>query len=129
MVLATVSAEGSPRATSLYFYADDELRLYWLSSADSVHSRNIERVGGVAAAIHASATDWRNLRGVQIEGVASVAAHREDCLLKYRAHFGLTGPELEPVIARSDLYVLTPRWMRYIDNTVEFGFKRDFVLS
>ena len=41
MVLATADADGVPWATPVYFAPRDESRLYWVSSPDSRHSRNI----------------------------------------------------------------------------------------
>lgn len=41
-VLATADAEGEPWATPVFFAARNEHELFWVSSPDSRHSRNIE---------------------------------------------------------------------------------------
>lgn len=41
MVLATADADGTPWATPVYFASSDEMHLYWVSSPEARHSRNI----------------------------------------------------------------------------------------
>ncbi len=41
MVLGTVDADGRPRVSPVYFAPDGYFTLYWISSPDSHHSRNL----------------------------------------------------------------------------------------
>jgi uncharacterized protein YhbP (UPF0306 family) len=116
LVLATTANDGSPIATPLFYYPDAELNLYWLSSAESRHSRNLLARPRVAVAVFAPVTDWKEVRGVQMEGMAS-AASDDAILAEYRRRFGL-GAELDAVIARSTMYVFRPSWWRFIDSLV-----------
>jgi len=114
LVLATAMDDGSPIATPLFYYPDAELNLYWLSSPESRHSRNLSVRRRVAVAVFAAVTDWREIRGVQMEGTASPVC--DDAILAaYRLRFGL-GAELDAIIARSTVYVFRPEWWRYIDS-------------
>lgn len=115
LVLATTADDGSPVAAPLFYYADGHANLYWLSSPESRHSRNLSVRPRVAVAIFAQVVDWKEIRGVQLEGVAEVAPAREPILTQYRRRFGL-GPELDAVIARSTMYVFRATWWRYIDS-------------
>ncbi|MGA2184063.1 MAG: pyridoxamine 5'-phosphate oxidase family protein [Bryobacteraceae bacterium] len=118
LVLATAADDGTPIATPLFYYSDSELNLYWLSSPDSRHSRNLSGRPRVAVAIFAQVTDWKGIRGVQMEGAAEAVtdpATREAILDPYRRRFAL-GPELDEVIGRSAMYVFRPAWWRYIDS-------------
>jgi uncharacterized protein YhbP (UPF0306 family) len=124
VVLATCGAE--PIATPLFFVADG-FDLYWLSSPDSRHSRNVAERPRCAVSVHAAVTDWRDIRGLQMEGDASVASEREPAITRYRARFRL-GPELDAALDASTLYLFRPRWLRYLDNSLGFGFKREIFL-
>lgn len=42
MVLGTVNADGTPRVSPVYFAPDGYHRLYWISSPEAEHSRNVE---------------------------------------------------------------------------------------
>src|SRR3974377_404776 len=70
LVLATIDREAMPAAASLFFASDDALNLYWVSGEKSRHSQNLERVSHVAVTIHHETWDWRDIHGVQMEGVA-----------------------------------------------------------
>jgi uncharacterized protein YhbP (UPF0306 family) len=123
-VLAT--RESDPVATPLFFVADG-LELYWLSSTDSRHSRNLAHHPKCSVSVHVAVTDWRDIRGLQMDGDGYVAAEREPAIARYRARFRL-GPEFDSVIEASTLYVFRPRWLRYLDNSLGFGFKREIFL-
>jgi nitroimidazol reductase NimA-like FMN-containing flavoprotein (pyridoxamine 5'-phosphate oxidase superfamily) len=118
LVLASTADDGTPAATPLFYYADGETDLYWLSSPDSRHSRNMSARPRVAVAVFAQVTDWREIRGAQLEGVAQAVtdpAVRAAVLPQYRRRFAL-GAELDEAIERSTLYVFRPAWWRYIDS-------------
>ena len=69
MTLATTGPAG-PWAAAV-FYASDGLTLYFVSAPTSRHSLEIEAGGVVAATIHAECSDWREIRGIQLEGSAN----------------------------------------------------------
>ena len=118
LVLATTADDGTPIATPLFYYPDGEGNLYWLSSPDSRHSRNLSARPRVAAAVFAQVSHWKEIRGVQMEGAAETVtdpAARAAMLGPYRRCFAL-GPELDEVIERSAMYVFRPEWWHYIDS-------------
>jgi uncharacterized protein YhbP (UPF0306 family) len=125
LVLAT--SGDHPIATPLFFAADAELNLYWLSSDDSRHSRNLLAGPSCSVTVFAPVDDWRAIRGVQMEGEAGRVADREPALALYRRRFSL-GPELDGTIAASGVYAFRPRWLRYLDNAFGFGFKHEMHL-
>ena len=125
MVLGVALAEGAPHAAPVYFVRGEGFRLYWLSSRESLHSREIERAGAAAAAVFRPSRRWADLRGVQLRGTASRARKSRELIEKYKAKFGL-GNELDPVISRSSLYCFEPRWMRMIDNRRGFGWNMEW---
>lgn len=125
MTLATVDHAGVPDATPLFFFPGDDLTLYWLSSTESRHSRNLSTNARVAVTVHAAAERWEDIRGVQMEGTASEVSDqrkRSRIISQYRHRFRL-GPLFSVVIAQSTLYQFRPSWIRYLDNSRGFGYQ------
>jgi uncharacterized protein len=130
LALATISDSGEPVATPLFYICGEDLTLYWLSSPDSRHSRNLSARPRASATVFAHVSHWEDIRGAQMEGHAGAAGieAREAMLDKYRRRFEL-GPGLEGAIARSTLYVFRPEWVRYMDNSLGFGFREELRLG
>ncbi|MGC8884544.1 MAG: pyridoxamine 5'-phosphate oxidase family protein [Bryobacteraceae bacterium] len=128
MVLSVATADGGSHAAPVYFVRAGGFALYWLSSPESLHSREIARTGAAAAAVFRPSRRWTDLRGIQMRGRASRVRKSRAILEKYREKFGL-GRELDAVIARSSLYVIEPVWMRLIDNRRGFGWNMEWDFS
>ena len=130
MALATVNAERLPQIAPLFFVADDQLNLYWLSAMQSRHSINLTAQQQVSATIYPSVWQWNDIVGVQIEGQAEAISDdrmREQIMNLYLRKFQLP-PEFDALIAGSTLYRLRPRWIRWMDNSVEFNYKTEISL-
>lgn len=125
MALAVDLEDGGAHSAPLYFVRGEGFALYWLSSPASLHSLEIARTGKVAAAVFRPSKKWADLRGLQIRGEAAAVRKNRAVIEKYKAKFRLGG-ELDPVIARSRLYRLEPRWMRLIDNRRGFGWNMEW---
>ncbi len=126
--LATTAADGTPHAAPLFYFADEQLRLYWLSSASSRHSRNLRHRPEAAVSMYAPTDDWKQIRGVQMRGsvvVVSARSGRGEIVAAYCDRFQL-GASFQTAIARSRLYRLQPQWVRYLDNSKRFGYKFEF---
>jgi uncharacterized protein YhbP (UPF0306 family) len=143
MTLATIGPASEPQAAAVFYAADDELDLYFLSDPDSRHGRNLTREPRVAATIQADGQEWQEITGLQIEGTAAVvegpnAIARVTRLFAERFIFlrGLlddrdaVGPsELGGPLATSRFYLLRPGWLRLIDNTRGFGHKEELIIE
>lgn len=68
MQIATVSGD-QPWNCTVYFAADDDLNLYWISKADTRHSREIAKNPKVGVAIPIKFDDL-TVVGMQVEGDA-----------------------------------------------------------
>ncbi|RMF79152.1 MAG: pyridoxamine 5'-phosphate oxidase family protein [Chloroflexi bacterium] len=125
LVLATVTLDGHVQSAPLFFVSDADFDFYWLSSQNSEHSRNVSAHPQVAASIYPAVWQWKQIRGLQIEGAAQVvadAALRDKILALYHTKFDL--PALfDQQIAASGLYMLRPTWLRWLDNSVAFGHR------
>lgn len=126
MVLSTADRSGAPAGAPLFFLASESLTLFWLSAPDSRHSRNLEEQPEAAVSVFAPVHDWREIRGVQMTGYARRAADTS-ILPAYRARFKL-GPEFDAAIASSAVWEFRPRWLRFLDNSLGFGFKIELEL-
>lgn len=127
LALATVNSMGQPQAAPIFYVSDDDLCLYWLSSAKSRHSVNLNEQPQVSATVYPAVWGWQEIRGVQIDGRARAIidpAEREMAIGLYKAKFTLP-PTFDAQIAASVMYVLEPSWLRWLDNSVRFGFKAE----
>ena len=131
MTLATTAPDGSPHAAPVYFVADEDLRLYFFSEAKSLHSWQIAQNPKVAAAIYPQCDGWRDINGLQIRGearLAESAAEWDSAWERYQLKFPFVA-SLKGVVAKNQLYVLIPHWLRLVDNSKGFGFKQEWKLK
>lgn len=131
LTLATADESAQPRSTPLFFITDGEMRLYWFSSRNSLHSRNCARDPRASIAVFRPARTWRQIQGVQMDGLVAVVAdrtRRSSIAHAYCGRFAL-GDEFASTIRRSALYCFTPAWLRYLDNSHSFGYKFELRLG
>jgi nitroimidazol reductase NimA-like FMN-containing flavoprotein (pyridoxamine 5'-phosphate oxidase superfamily) len=70
MVLGTVDPSGRPRVSPVWFSLVDHQELYWLSSPDAHHSRNLERRPEVSVVVFDSVADPHTGQAVYLEATA-----------------------------------------------------------
>jgi uncharacterized protein YhbP (UPF0306 family) len=129
--LATTGEDGKPQIAPLFYFAEDHLCLYWLSSTSSQHSRNLKRSPAAAVSVYCPAEEWSEIRGVQMRGAVAVVIARSERRLiveSYCTRFRL-GPLFTATIARSRLYRFQPAWGRYLDNSKRLGYKFEFAVD
>jgi uncharacterized protein YhbP (UPF0306 family) len=133
MTLATSGTQGLWAAA--VFYASDGFDLVFLSAGATRHGLNIGAAAAVAATVQEDYSDWRDIRGVQLEGEArrlagedaSVAA---DCYARkfpFVRDWREGPPPLAAALARISWYRLVPSRLYFIDNSRRFGH-RDLVI-
>ena len=87
----------------------------------------------MAATIYAHTWEWAGIKGVQIEGdalpVTDEDGERQRALALYKAKFPFVNDRFEPLMDQSVIYVLRPRWIRWLDNARRFGYKQEFRLE
>jgi uncharacterized protein YhbP (UPF0306 family) len=138
LTLATLSPLDGPAAADLYFAADSSLNLYFLSEPAARHARNLAADPRVAATVHPQAWEWVDIKGVQLEGVClpvNSAAERAAALALYGKKFAFVnalsasglGTFLQAALGRHTVYCITPGWIRWLDNSVAFGHKEEWV--
>ena len=130
MSLAT-SRDDRPYVAAL-FYASDGLILYFLSNPGSEHSLNIFLNPRVAATINTEHFDWKTVRGLRIMGKAYAideeeSKHARDIFeSKYPFLTGLLkSGELRREFADHAFFKIVPENIRFIDNSVHFGYSAE----
>ena len=109
----------------LFYIADEELSLFWLSSEASLHSGNLRRRPRAAITIYRPAVNWKDIRGVQMRGSVTVITDpklRRAVVKTYCQRFQLKAI-FRLAISRCALYKFKPDFIRYIDNSESFAAK------
>ncbi len=135
MTLASLGEEGV--WTAAVFYANEDFSFYFLSSPASRHCRNLARNPRASAAIHEDYADWREIKGVQLEGIASLLAGEEEAQARrlYGEKFPLVGKIAQApdaivrALAKVRWYRLVPDRLFFIDNSAGFGHRDEIDLG
>jgi len=133
--LAT-SGSGGPWAAAV-FYASDGYTLYFLSSPTSRHCLDLAQTTRVAVTIQEDYADWLEIKGVQIEGVASEISGDEEELARklYGQKFPLVGllaqapAVIVKAMAKVRWYKIVPHSLYFIDNSLGLGHRDEVDLS
>jgi len=134
VTLATGGEEG-PWAAAV-FYVHEAWTLYFLSAPTSRHSRNIARSPRVSATIQEDYSDWREIKGVQLEGIAARLSDDEEERVRalYAAKFPLlrnaadAPGAIAAALKKVGWYRLVPQRAYFIDNSVAFGHREEIDL-
>jgi uncharacterized protein len=135
MTLATNGAHGLWAAA--VFYVNDGWTLYFLSAPTSRHSLNIESQSTVAATIQEDYKDWREIKGIQLEGQARQinGAEQAAAIVRYSAKFpivsnlGQAPAEIIQATKHVAWYMLTPTRLYFIDNALGLGHRDEIPLD
>jgi len=146
-VVSLATTSGADLWAASVFYAHDVLDLVFVSSPDSRHSRHIAASGRVAATVDAQQDDWREIRGLQLEGVAGRVAGAElaRALDVYLARFPWISDLVVPTrstleadivkirvggdLAEVGVYRFAPTRILLIDNRQGFGHREELVVD
>ena len=131
MTLATYGSDGSPHAAPVYFSGGENMRLYFFSSPDSQHGRDVVVNPKAAAAIYPQGYDWQDIHGLQLHGeVTKIPAGQEweHACDTFVAKFPFV-ENLKMVFDTNQFYVFASNWVRLVDNRQGFGFKQEWTLS
>ena len=131
MTLATTDQQGNPHAASVYFVSVDIegcSHLYFFSAEHSQHSQHIAQNPKTAAAIYPECQGWRDIRGLQLRGetrLVESTTEWDSAWAHYQGKFPFVRA-MKKVIAQNRLYVFSPNWIRLLDNSQGFGYKKEW---
>ncbi|HWP93059.1 MAG TPA: pyridoxamine 5'-phosphate oxidase family protein [Thermodesulfobacteriota bacterium] len=128
MSLAT-SRGNNPFAASL-FYANDGFTIYFLSNPHSDHSMNFSQNPNVAITINKDYSEWRMIKGLQINGKAYKVSEEElpaaiKSYSKKHPFVKFICRDGNPTFRMAGVrfFKVIPERIRLIDNEVAFGYK------
>ena len=141
MTLATCTG-ACPWAAAVYFVFDEHFNFYFLSDRKSRHSADIKENELVAAAVNDDPGDWRQIKGVQLEGHATrvtspIEVARALALyirrfpfvkeffkapLEVISHMSIAGKSVA-----FDVYRLSPDRMFFLDNQTGFSHREELL--
>lgn len=132
--VATLATQGpnGPWASAV-FYVNDGLTLYFLSAPTARHSRNLEGDPRVAATVQEDYSEWRQIKGVQLEGKVSRLDGVESLRAAacYARKFAFTAARQAPgaitaAMKKIAWYRLEPACLYFIDNSIGLGHRECF---
>jgi len=133
----TVASHGDEGVwAAAVFYVNDGFAIYFLSSPTSRHGHNLAGNPRVSAAVHEDYADWREIKGVQLEGIAAALAGDEEEKARrlYGAKFPILGDlqqapaSMVKALAKVRWYKLVPERLYFIDNSAGFGHRDEIDL-
>lgn len=134
MTLATNGPAGIWAAA--LFYANEGLTFYFLSSPDSRHAVNIAGNPLVSATVQEDYHDWREIKGIQLEGEAARIEGLENsqALERYALKFPIicdlvrAPAEIIRAYGRIVWFRLKPCRIYFIDNSLGLGHRDEVPL-
>ena len=138
MTLGTASNDVPWAAT--VFYASDDLRLYFFSAPDSRHCQNLAANSRVAVTIQEDYHDWRQIKGIQIEGsvilVDSISAKAKAMAIYARKYPDVIRLFTNPAsglfykaFLKVKFYCVAPQKVFFIDNERGFGKRQELAID
>ena len=135
MTLAT-GGDAGPWAAAL-FYVHEGFTLYFLSSPATRHCRNLAQRPRVSVTIQQDCSDWPQIKGVQLEGIASRITGKEEQRVRnlYGAKFPVVGKlaqapaVIRDAFARVSWYQVVADRAYFVDNSAGFGHRDEIDLS
>ena len=135
--VATLATSGSdgPWAAAV-FYVNDGDNIFFLSAPTSRHCLNLEQNPRVAVTIQEDYSDWLEIKGVQLEGIASeISGVEEERVRKlYGRKFPVVGmlakapAAIVKALAKVRWYRIVPKRLYFIDNSLGLGSRDEIVL-
>lgn len=132
MTLATVGADGVWAAA--VFYANEGVKLYFLSAGHTRHAQSMHLNSKVAATIQENYKDWTAIQGIQLAGTVHrlQGAAMADAIALYRRRhpFLVEGhPEIEQAFTKVNWYCLVPQQLFFIDNSKGLGHRDEIEMG
>jgi uncharacterized protein YhbP (UPF0306 family) len=135
--VATLASCGSevPWAAAV-FYVNEGDTLFFLSSPSSRHCLNLSQNPVVAVTIQEDYSDWLEIKGIQIEGVASEISGLEEEKARrlYGQKFPVVGmlahapAAIVKALAKVRWYKIIPKHLYFIDNSLGLGSRDEIKL-
>lgn len=136
-VATLATGNGDDLWAAAVFYVSDGCTLYFLSAPASRHCQNLAQNPRVAVTIQEDYSDWLEIKGVQLEGLASEISGAEEELARrlYGRKFPVVGlltqapAAIVNALAKVRWYKVVPQRLYFIDNSVGLGHRDEVDLT
>ena len=125
--LATVAGDGRPMAHTVG-YVSEGATVYFTTDRRTRKINNIINDARVAYAVDEDYTDWSQIQGVQMEGLAAVIDDESE-IQRVMGLFMAKWPEMTELPADFEMALvrIAPEEGYFLDNTVAFGHRDHIV--
>ena len=137
-VTISTTDEKSVWSATVFYVSDENLNLFFLSSAKSRHIQNIQKNPYVSATIYKDQKDWEKIKGIQMSGmvIELEGTERKQAIDMYLKKYqfldrAINNPlnddeeKIGSKFASIPFFKLKPSFIRIIDNQVSFGHKEE----
>ena len=137
-VTISTTDEKSVWSATVFYVSDENLNLFFLSSAKSRHIQHIQKNPHVAATIYKDHKDWEKIKGIQMSGmvIELEGTERKQVIDMYLKKYqfldrAINNPlnddeeKIGSQFASIPFFKLKPSFIRIIDNQVSFGHKEE----
>ncbi len=120
-----------PQACALYFAYDNKSQLIFVSESKTRHAQVLSKYPTIAFTINKDDQNWSEIQGLQGRGrcVQIIDQNARDEALKHyvdKYPFISNNEALIGVINKSEVWAIIPNWIRLIDNSKGFGYKKEW---
>jgi len=139
--LTLATAEGGTAWAAPVYYVFLKSSFYFLSSPNSRHITEALKNGRASASLHAAASTWKEIRGLQMAGRIRVVNPGLDAIQVLRAYlkkYPFTKEFFKENISLDldtfaqrfgvKLYRFIPTLVYYLDNQIRFAFREEVTL-
>lgn len=135
-VATLATCDGGNPWSAAIFYASDGYTLFFLSSPTSRHCLNLAQNPRVAVTVQEDYSDWLDIKGIQLEGVAVEisGAEEEKARRLYGQKFPVVGmaarapAAIVKALAKVRWYKIVPQRLYFIDNALGLGNRDEIQL-
>lgn len=131
MTLSTVGVGRMPWSSILFYSADQDLSLVYISKRDALHSRQIDSCSSVSVSIYKDDQERSKALGLQIAGEAALIQAGEGLDHAKELYLGQYSfirkvEELFITFKKMDFYKVTPHFVRLIENAKGMGHREEW---
>jgi uncharacterized protein YhbP (UPF0306 family) len=121
-----------PRSCALWYVHDTDLNFYYLSEEKTHHGSALKNGGKVSFTINEDNQNWMAIKGIQGTGYANIISENqyEKIWEWYTRKFEFVTKQffnLDEALKVVKIWKVIPNWLRYIDNSIKFGFKEEII--
>jgi uncharacterized protein YhbP (UPF0306 family) len=121
--IASITPEGLPWNTPVFFSYDQDLNFYWLSWKNTQHSANVENNPNVFITIYNSMVPVGSGNGVYMKGIAQELTNPVEIATGLKCHYSRSKHKMKDIVMFLTSY--PRRVYKFVPEKVFFNGQRD----